>query len=131
MIGLILQENIYSWTPSLSKNNSFSWYNTLYSLFPSSLKKPKKRLPQNSVAWWDEELEQMRKAKYKCLKMWRLDHTLESVDDVVRLPQAVNFLFPRIPNKVRELFQQDKTSAFLDYRTLGYFIGNGSNNFFW
>ena len=58
-----------------------------------------------------------------------LDHTLESVDDVVRLPQAVNFLFPRIPNKVRELFQQDKTSAFLDYRTLGYFIGKGSNNF--
>ena len=42
------------------------------------MKKPKKRVPDNSKPWWDDDLEHMRKAKYNCLKMWRLEQTTES-----------------------------------------------------
>ena len=57
-----------------------------------------------------------------------LDHTLNSVDKVVRLPQAINFLFPRVPNKIRKMFNDENTTIFFDYRTLGHFISGGSNN---
>ena len=57
-----------------------------------------------------------------------LDHTLNSVDDVVRLPQAVNCLFPRVPEFIRNTFSFDKNSIFFDYRSVGHFIDNGNNN---
>jgi hypothetical protein len=57
-----------------------------------------------------------------------LDHTLNSVDNVVRLPQAVNFLFPRAPEFIRKSFDVNKTSIFFDYRSVGHFVDNGNNN---
>ena len=57
-----------------------------------------------------------------------LDHTLQSGDKVVRLPQALNMLFPRVPNKLRQLFPNKKTNMFLDYRTIGHLISGGSKN---
>lgn len=57
-----------------------------------------------------------------------LDHTLNSVDKIVRLPQSINFLFPRIPQKLKQLFPFEKTSIFLDYRSIGYFLSGGKSN---
>lgn len=57
-----------------------------------------------------------------------LDHTLNSVDDVVRLPQSINFLFPRVPHKLREMFPYKRESIFIDYRSVGHFISGGNNN---
>jgi hypothetical protein len=57
-----------------------------------------------------------------------LDHTLNSVDKIVRLPQSANFLFPRIPKKLKQLFPVEKTSIFFDYRSIGYFISQGKSN---
>lgn len=57
-----------------------------------------------------------------------LDHTLNSVQDVVRLPQSINFLFPRVPNKLNEMFSFKKESIFIDYRSVGHFISGGNNN---
>ncbi len=57
-----------------------------------------------------------------------LDHTLNSVDKIVRLPQSINFLFPRIPQKLKKLFPIEKTSIFFDYRSIGYFLSGGKSN---
>jgi hypothetical protein len=57
-----------------------------------------------------------------------LDHTLQSGEKVVRLPQALNMLFPRVPNKLRQIFPNKKTNMFLDYRTIGHLISGGSKN---
>lgn len=57
-----------------------------------------------------------------------LDHTYSSADNIIRLPQAFNFLFPRVPEKIREMFPPTRESIFLDYRTIGHLITNGSNN---
>jgi len=57
-----------------------------------------------------------------------LDHTLNSVDNIVRLPQAVNFLFPRVPDTIRSMFNVKRTSVFFDYRSAGHFISKGNNN---
>ena len=57
-----------------------------------------------------------------------LDHTLQSGDDVVRLPQALNMFFPRVPNTIRQMFCQQKASIFVDYRSVGHFISGGNKN---
>lgn len=57
-----------------------------------------------------------------------LDHTLQSGEEVVRLPQALNMLFPRVPKYLRNTFNNKKEKIFLDYRTIGHFITNGNNN---
>lgn len=58
-----------------------------------------------------------------------LDHTYNSGEEVVRLPQSINCVFSRIPDKVRELFgSTEKKSIFADYRTIGHFLHSGSNN---
>lgn len=57
-----------------------------------------------------------------------LDHTYNSVDEIVRLPQSLNFVFPRVPEKINEMFPPSRESIFLDYRSIGYFISGGSNN---
>ena len=57
-----------------------------------------------------------------------LDHTLNSVDEIVRLPQSINFLFPRISSNLKKLFPTEKTNIFFDYRSIGYFISEGKNN---
>jgi len=57
-----------------------------------------------------------------------LDHTLQSGNNVVRLPQALNMLFPRVPNTIRQMFGQQKASIFADYRSVGHFISGGNNN---
>ena len=58
--------------------------------------------------------------------LW-LDHTLNSVDEVVRFPQSINYFFPRVPDEVRNMFKAPKNSLFIDYRSYGHFI-EGSNN---
>lgn len=57
-----------------------------------------------------------------------LDHTLNSVDKISRLPQAINFLFPRVPKQIRNMFPFERKSIFLDYRSIGHLISGGSNN---
>ena len=57
-----------------------------------------------------------------------LDHTCQSGEKIVRLPQSINMLFPRVPDKLRELFNNSKTHIFLDYRSIGHFISGGNNN---
>ena len=59
--------------------------------------------------------------------LW-LDHTLNSVWDISRLPQAINYIFPRTPELVQSMFNEEKESIFIDYRSYGYFISNGNNN---
>lgn len=54
-----------------------------------------------------------------------LDHTFEMVDSVVRLPQAVNFSFPRTPQTLRKLFaKQERDSVYYDYRSVNYFVAS-------
>lgn len=57
-----------------------------------------------------------------------LDHTNSSVDNVVRLPQAVNFVYPRVPRIIEKIFDTDKFLAFLDYRSIGHLHTNGKND---
>lgn len=57
-----------------------------------------------------------------------LDHTLQSGEEVVRLPQSLNMLFPRVPNYLRKTFTNVKEKIFLDYRSVGHFVTNGNNN---
>ena len=62
-----------------------------------------------------------------------LDHTLNSVNDVVRVPQSINYVFPRTPEIVSNMFNDilpndPKDTVFFDYRSYGYFISNGKNN---
>lgn len=57
-----------------------------------------------------------------------LDHTNSSVDDVVRLPQAVNFVYPRVPGVIAGLFGDTKKYTFLDYRSIGHLNTNGKND---
>jgi hypothetical protein len=58
--------------------------------------------------------------------LW-LDHTLNSTNDIVRLPQAINYFFPRVPDVVSDMFNYPKNSVFVDYRSYGHFIGGGNN----
>ena len=57
-----------------------------------------------------------------------LDHTYNSGDEVVRLPQSLNMVYPRVPDTIYDLFGSDKTSIFVDYRSVGHFLTNGNNN---
>jgi len=59
--------------------------------------------------------------------LW-LDHTLNSVWNISRLPQAINYVFPRVPDMVQSMFEGERESIFIDYRSYGYFISNGNNN---
>ena len=59
--------------------------------------------------------------------LW-LDHTLNSVWDVSRLPQSVNYIFPRTPELVQSMFKAEKESIFIDYRSYGYFKSKDSRN---
>ena len=59
--------------------------------------------------------------------LW-LDHTLNSVWDVSRLPQSVNYIFPRTPELVQSMFKAEKESIFIDYRSYGYFKSKDSGN---
>lgn len=56
-----------------------------------------------------------------------LDHTLSMVDNFKRLPQAINFLFPRVPELIKKLFPQKNTNLFFDYRSIGHFISGKTN----
>jgi hypothetical protein len=52
-----------------------------------------------------------------------LDHTFNMVDEVTRLPQAVNFSFPRTPETLRQLFETDsRNEVYYDYRSINYFV---------
>jgi hypothetical protein len=53
-----------------------------------------------------------------------LDHTLELANDIVRLPQSVNFSFPRVPDVIRRLFNNVKDKIQWDYRSINYFVVN-------
>jgi hypothetical protein len=53
-----------------------------------------------------------------------LDHTLELANDIVRLPQSINFPFPRVPDTLRNLFNNDKDKIQYDYRSINYFVVN-------
>lgn len=57
-----------------------------------------------------------------------LDHTYNSGEEVVRLPQSLNMVYPRVPQIIRKLFPENKESIFIDYRSVGHFITNGNNN---
>ena len=57
-----------------------------------------------------------------------LDHTLNSADKFVRLPQAINFLCPRVPSTIQSLFDEKNKTIFFDYRTVGHFTSQGNNN---
>lgn len=56
-----------------------------------------------------------------------LDHTNNSVDKMVRLPQSMNFIYPRVPDKLDKLFKTDNTNVFFDYRSVGKLL-KGSDN---
>jgi len=58
--------------------------------------------------------------------LW-LDHTLNATNNIVRLPQAVNYFFPRVPDVVSGMFNYPKNSIFIDYRSYGHFIGDSNN----
>lgn len=52
-----------------------------------------------------------------------LDHTFNMVNEVTRLPQAVNFSFPRTPEILRQLFKTDlRNEVYYDYRSVNYFV---------
>jgi hypothetical protein len=53
-----------------------------------------------------------------------LDHTLELADNIVRLPQSVNFSFPRVPDVIRRLFNNTRDKIQYDYRSINYFVVN-------
>ena len=53
--------------------------------------------------------------------LW-LDHTLNASDDIIRLPQAVNYVFPRVPSLVSSMFNYPKSTVFIDYRSYGHFL---------
>ena len=57
-----------------------------------------------------------------------LDHTLNSVQDVIRLPQSINFIFPRVPSKLKKMFSSKRETIFIDYRSVGHFMSGGNNN---
>jgi len=56
-----------------------------------------------------------------------LDHTENSVDEVIRLPQSINFIYPRIPKRLSQLIPVSKTSIFFDYRSVGKLLKGGDN----
>jgi|TARA_B100000768_G_C11279927_1_gene377965 hypothetical protein len=56
--------------------------------------------------------------------LW-LDHTLNSVWDISRLPQAINYVFPRTPELVQSMFEGEKESIFIDYRSYSHFTSAG------
>jgi len=57
-----------------------------------------------------------------------LDHTLNSSWDVCRVPQALNYVFPRTPDKIQSMFNEIKNSIFIDYRSYGHFLSQGKND---
>lgn len=57
-----------------------------------------------------------------------LDHTANSADKIVRLPQAINFIYPRIPDVISSIFNNDKLYVYIDYRTVGHIYTAGNNN---
>lgn len=59
--------------------------------------------------------------------LW-LDHTMGSTNDMVRIPQAINYMFPRVPEVVQSMFKEDSPSIFIDYRSYGHFISKGKSN---
>jgi hypothetical protein len=96
----------------------------------TNIKEVKKRYPNTIFAYIAIEHSVWQVHQYGTHYDLYLDHTLWSeVEDVVRLPQAINFLFPRIPDTLRKLFPFKKESIFFDYRSIGYFVGEGSNNY--
>lgn len=56
-----------------------------------------------------------------------LDHTDNSSDEMVRLPQSMNFIYPRIPAKLTSLFKVKTESIFFDYRSVGALTKGGNN----
>lgn len=59
--------------------------------------------------------------------LW-LDHTLQSTWNVHRFPQAINYIFPRTPDIVSNIFNQNKDSIFIDYRSYAVFLDNIGKN---
>ena len=57
-----------------------------------------------------------------------LDHTNQSGEEIVRLPQSINMLFPRVPDTLKLMFGQQRASIFVDYRSVGHFLTGGNNN---
>ena len=56
-----------------------------------------------------------------------LDHTQEAVDEVIRLPQAINYFFPRTPDIVSKLYDVERKNLFIDYRSYGHFQHDTNN----
>lgn len=96
----------------------------------TNIKELKEKYPKTIFAYIAIEHSVWQVHRYGIYYDLYLDHTLWSeVEDVIRLPQAVNFLFPRVPDTIKELFPYKKQSVFFDYRSIGYFVGEGSNNY--
>lgn len=57
-----------------------------------------------------------------------LDHTLNAGEEIVRLPQSHNFFFPRVPDTLSRLFNEERNRVFIDYRSVGHFASNGNKN---
>jgi len=110
----------------------FSEYDLVITHDPiiTNIQEIKKKYPKTIFAYIAIEHSVWQVHRYGFYYDLYLDHTLWSeVEDVVRLPQAINFLFPRIPETIKELFPYKKESVFFDYRSIGYFVGEGSNNY--